>query len=326
MGTIPSSFNCMTSLRVLELSKNKLEGKIFSENFKLLNLRDLKLDGNNFSERIPDLLSKSPLLALDVSNNTLSGGIPRWMGNMSSLQRIILSNNHLEGSIPIEFCQLDFLVLVDFSVNNILGSIPSCFNPSQIIQRELKWQHSKLDWWTFELELSSVKHQHLPRRDPNGVMQVESLECIDLSHNNLSGQIPPCLKITTLGDLDFVNVTMTGPSEFLLSVPIDFSMKNGYNSYKGRIISLVSGIDLSCNKLVGEIPPQIGNLHKILGLNLSHNSLTGPIPPTFDKLRKIESVDLSYNKLSGSIPSQLVGLSFMVVFNVSFNNFSEGHH
>ncbi|XP_039017085.1 receptor-like protein 9a [Hibiscus syriacus] len=132
--------------------------------------------------------------------------------------------------------------------------------------------------------------------------KLNHLSVIDLSRRNLSGQVPPCLKFTTLGDLDYVNAKMIGYSVFSLNVSIDFSMKNGYNSYRGRIIPLVFGIDLSCSKLVGEIPPQIGNLHKILG--------------------KIESVDLSYNKLSGNIPSQLVGLSFMSTFNVSLNNLS----
>ncbi|XP_039017087.1 receptor-like protein 9a [Hibiscus syriacus] len=157
---------------------------------------------------------------------------------------------------------------------------------------------------------------------PMELCNLKHLSVIDLSHNNLSGQIPPCLKLTTLRDLDYVIVTMSGSSVFSLNVPIDFLMKNGYNSYKGRIIPLVSGIDLSCNKLVGEIPPQIGNFHKMLGLNLSHNSLTGSIPPTFANLKQIESVDLSYNKLTGNIPSQLVGLTFMSTFNVSFNNLS----
>ncbi|KAL4297522.1 hypothetical protein GQ457_12G024170 [Hibiscus cannabinus] len=74
--------------------------------------------------------------------------------------------------------------------------------------------------------------------------------------------------------------------------------------------------------LVGEIPHQIGNFHKMIMLNLSHNSLTGPIPPTFVNLKQIESLDLSYNKLSGDIPSQLVELTFLSDFNVSFNNLS----
>ncbi|KAK8602120.1 hypothetical protein V6N12_051938 [Hibiscus sabdariffa] len=349
IGSIPSSFDHMTSLRVLDLSNNKLEGKIFSGNYKLPNLRVLKLDGNNFSGRISDSLSKSPfLLTLDVSNNRLSGMIPRWMGKMSYLERIILANNHLQGTIPNEFCRLD-LVFLDLSVNNISGIIPSCFNPSRIRQVYLaknrlqgtlpntlcnsstlvtldireNFLGGNIPSWIGRLSNLSfllLSKNNFQGEIPKQLCNLNHLSMIDFSHNNLSGQIPPCLKLTTLGDVDYVNESMTGTSVFSLDEPIDFLIKNVYNSYRGRNIQLVSGIDLSCNKLVGEIPYQIGNFHKILVLNLSHNSLTGPIPPTFANLKQIESLDLSYNKLSGNIPPQLVELTFLAYFNVSFNN------
>ncbi|KAL4296053.1 hypothetical protein GQ457_12G024130 [Hibiscus cannabinus] len=352
IGSIPSSLDHMTSLRVLDLSNNKFEGKIFFRNSKFPNLRVLKLDGNNFSGRIPDLLSKTPsLIALDVSNNTLSGMIPRWMGNMSSLQRIIMSNNHFQGTIPIEFCQLDDLVLLDLSVNNISGSIPSCLNPSQITQIHLaknrlrgtlpntlcnsstlvtldisdNFLSGSIPSWIGRL--SDLSYLLLSKNNFQGEIPMELcslkyLSVINLSHNNLSGRIPPCLNLTTFGDVDYVEFYTTGLSAFSLNEPIDLPIKNVYNSYRGKIIPMVSGIDLSCNKLVGEIPHQIGNFHKILALNLSRNSLTGPIPPTFANLKQIESLDLSYNKLSGNIPTQLVELTFLSAFNVSFNNLS----
>ncbi|KAL4296192.1 hypothetical protein GQ457_12G024140 [Hibiscus cannabinus] len=352
IGSIPSSFDHMTSLRVLDLSNNKFEGKIFFRNSKLPNLRVLKLDGNNFSGKIPDLLSKTPsLVALDVSNNTLSGRIPRCMGNMSSLQKIIMSNNHLQGTIPIEFCQLDDLVLVDLSVNNISGSIPSCFNPSQITQVILAKNRltgtlpntlcNSSTLVTLDIRenflsgnipswiggLSNLSYLLLSKNNfqgeiPMDLCRLKYLSVINLSHNNLSGRIPPCLNLTTLGDADYLESVMTGLSAFSLNEAIEFLIKNVYNSYRGRIIPMVSLIDLSSNKLVGEIPHQIGNFHKILALNLSRNSLTGPIPPTFANLKQIESLDLSYNKLSGNIPTQLVELTFLSAFNVSFNNLS----
>ncbi|KAK8308090.1 hypothetical protein V6Z12_D02G032200, partial [Gossypium hirsutum] len=103
---------------------------------------------------------------------------------------------------------------------------------------------------------------------------------------------------------------------------IEFTTKSGFYSYKGDILSYMTGIDLSCNNLTGHIPPELGNLSEIHSLNLSHNKLTGVIPSSFSKLHQIESLDLSYNNLSGEIPNQLVELNSLEVFSVAFNNLS----
>ncbi|KAJ0027684.1 hypothetical protein Pint_36316 [Pistacia integerrima] len=93
-------------------------------------------------------------------------------------------------------------------------------------------------------------------------------------------------------------------------------------TYKGLTLTLIYGIDLSCNNLMGKIPPQIGNLTRIVKLNLSHNRLIGSIPKTFSTLKKIQRLDLSYNNLNGNIPPELVELNSLYVFNVAHNNLS----
>ncbi|XP_017621749.1 receptor-like protein 1 [Gossypium arboreum] len=103
---------------------------------------------------------------------------------------------------------------------------------------------------------------------------------------------------------------------------VDYTTKRASYTYKGNILEYMSGIDLSCNRLLGEIPIEIGNLSEIQSLNLSHNNLTGHIPSTFSKLKKTESLDLSHNNLIGRIPVQLTELYTLVVFNVSYNNWS----
>ncbi|XP_040951584.1 receptor-like protein 15 [Gossypium hirsutum] len=274
------------------------------------------------------------------------------MGDMSFLKRIIMSNNHLERTIPVVFCQLG-LKLLDLSVNIISGSIPSCFNPSRIRQVHLSKNRLrgtlpdvlrnsstsvKLDIsdnflsgsipsWIGLLNLSYLllSKNNFQGETPMELCKLSHLSLINLSHNNLSGRIPPCLKITTLQDVseDYVGRLMArGFSIFSFNEPIEFPIKNVSNSYKGRIIPYISGIDLSCNNLVAKIPYEFGNFYKLLVLDLSHNSLTGPIPPTFVNLIQIESLDLSYNNLSGNIPYQLVGLNFQAYFIVSFNNLS----
>ncbi|KAK4352874.1 hypothetical protein RND71_028392 [Anisodus tanguticus] len=84
----------------------------------------------------------------------------------------------------------------------------------------------------------------------------------------------------------------------------------------------MSGIDLSSNRLNGDIPVEHGNLSEMQVLNLSHNNLMGEIPRTFSNLHDIECIDLSYNNLSGRIPHQLLELHSLAVFSVAQNNLS----
>lgn len=92
--------------------------------------------------------------------------------------------------------------------------------------------------------------------------------------------------------------------------------------YHGKVLMSMSGIDLSCYQLMGEIPTQIRYLTRIRALNLSHNNLTETIMVTFPNLKQIESLDLSYNLLNRKIPPQLTELNALAVFSVAHNNLS----
>ena len=162
---------------------------------------------------------------------------------------------------------------------------------------------------------------------------------MDLSNNNFSGSIPKCFGHIRFGDFKTehnVYKPMFNPySVYLVKYlffsaeehrdevdEVEFVTKNRSSSYRGGILDFMSGLDLSCNNLTGEIPHELGTLSSILALNLSHNQLKGSIPKSFSKLSQIESLDLSYNKLSGEIPPELIGLNFLEVFNVAHNNIS----
>jgi hypothetical protein len=85
---------------------------------------------------------------------------------------------------------------------------------------------------------------------------------IDLSSNNLSGEIPD-------------NIT--------------------------RLLRLVN-LNLSMNHLTGRIPEKIGNLHMLESLDLSRNEIAGPIPESLSSLTFLNHLNLSFNNLSGEIP------------------------
>ncbi|KAJ1396850.1 Serine/threonine-protein kinase, active site [Sesbania bispinosa] len=82
-------------------------------------------------------------------------------------------------------------------------------------------------------------------------------------------------------------------------------------------------LDLSQNMLEGNIPPNIGNCHKLQYLCLSQNRLKGTIPfEVFSLFSLTNLLDLSQNSLSGSIPKELGMLKNIDELDVSENHLS----
>ncbi|TXG54002.1 hypothetical protein EZV62_019258 [Acer yangbiense] len=318
-GKIPEHLakSCI-NLEYLVLSNNSLEGQIFSAaNFNLKYLSRLQLDGNHFIGKIPECMSNSSYLeGLYLTDNRLSGRIPSWLGNMSRLVDLIMPNNHLQGPIPPEFCLLQNLQVLNLVENNISGNLPSCFNPPQIQQVQVSRNKLQGQLKDAFFNSSSLVTLDLGYNRFN-----------DLSHNNLSRQIPHCLDTTSLRDnydvaFNTTSSTAGGPSASPMrkEETIEFTTKNISYSYQGKVLTYVSGVDLSCNKLTSKIPYQIGNLTRIHTLNLSFNNLTGSIPSTFSNLEQIESLDLSHNNLNGKIPQNITDQFCLAVFSVAYNN------
>ncbi|KAM7265648.1 hypothetical protein ACFE04_003331 [Oxalis oulophora] len=355
IGMIPKQLGkgCKNLVELI-LTNNKLHGQIFPVDFNSTMLWNLQLGGNSFTS-LSDSLSRSGLGTLDISNNRLSGPIPKWMAKISSLKEIRMSNNNLEGSIPAELCQLDKLGTLDLSGNNISGTVPPCFHNDWL--DELRLSNNKLQGTLRDafynisstiviLDLSNnhltgciphsisrlkllaylfLNDNNLEGKVPTQICKLDQLCLINLSHNNLSGRIPSCLRTTSsseeLQGMPY-DENIFNSSNNVLGEDIHFTTKRMSYDFHGRVLYFMSGIDLSGNKFVGEIPLEFGNLSSVLVLNLSRNCLTGKIPPTLADLKQIESLDLSDNFLSGEIPPRLVELYSLSVFTVANNNLS----
>ncbi|KAK8339707.1 hypothetical protein V6Z12_A08G052600 [Gossypium hirsutum] len=297
-GLIPMELCYLDSLEILDLSKNHFFGPIPSC-FHAQSIKHLHLSRNRLSGTLRNaFFNTSSLVTLDLRENQLTSEIPYKIGTLSALSVLLLKANYFVGEIPIDICKLYSLSIIDLSQNKLSGPIHSCLS------------HLTLE--------------------PNGEksLTLDSTEVLDLIGIVGFGEILREANYFGITEFELFNFRVEEPFNLHASIheqleeKVDYTTKRNSYTYKRNNLVLMSGIDLSCNRLTGEIPTEIGNLSEIRSLNLSHNNLTRHIPSTFSKLKQIESLDLSHNNLIGRIPIQLVELYNLAVFNVSYNNLS----
>ena len=78
-------------------------------------------------------------------------------------------------------------------------------------------------------------------------------------------------------------------------------------------------LNLSKNRLTGEIPTELGNLTRLQSLDLHDNELTGDIPSELGDLTRLQYLLLYDNKLTGEIPSELGNLTRLTYLYLDSN-------
>lgn len=192
----------------------------------------------------------------------MTGPIPKELGNISTLQRLVVEINQLSGPLPPDLGNLSQLLALHLTSNNFTGELPQTFANLTTLQ-ELYIQASGLQGPI-----------------PSGIALLEKL--LDLRISDLEGPESPvpqlnCTNITTL-ILRSCNLTGELP---------------GYLAEMTKLKIL----DLSFNKLSGEIPSSFSNLADVDYIYLTGNQLTGTVPGWIRG--DAENVDLSYNNFTG---------------------------
>jgi serine/threonine protein kinase len=173
-GKIPSEISKLSKLQYLSLHSNEFTGNIPPEIGNLSLLYKLNLSRNHFSGEIPKSIGRlSKLNVVDLSDNNFNGSIPKEISNCNQLQSLNLSHNNLSGTIPYELGNLFYLQsMLDLSSNNLLGEIP------QNLQK------------LASLEILNVSHNNLSGTIPQSFSSMFSLQSVDFSYNHFSGLIP----------------------------------------------------------------------------------------------------------------------------------------
>ena len=270
----------------------------------------LDLSENRLSGPVPPELGNLPDLGyLDLSGNQLSGEIPEELGKLAGLARLDLSENRLTGEIPAWLGGLSGLSYLNLGDNQLSGHIPPELGQLSGLNGPIPRQLGRFTGLGY-LDLS--KNQ-LSGPIPPELGRFTGLGYLDLSVNQLSGTIPP-----ELGDLSTLREVHLNENQLSGEIPAELGKLANLerlvlwgNQLNGEIpawlgvLSRLSFVSLGGNQLSGTIPPELGDLPNLEELYLYENRLSGPIPPELGNLASLDSLHLGGNQISGCIPAAL---------------------
>nr|TKS07361.1 hypothetical protein D5086_0000113550 [Populus alba] len=296
-----SFFSGTLDLNLLLKFRNLVSLQLSYSNLSLLNsnnatipqpkLKLLTLSGCNLGEFPSFLRDQNHLEILELADDKLEGHIPKWFMNMSTitLEFLCLTGNLLTGfeqsfDVVLPWKNLRSLQLYS---NKLQGSLP--IPPPTIF--EYKVWNNKL---TGEI--------------PKVICDLTSLAFLELSNNNLSGKLPPCLgyKSRTASVLNLRNNSFSG------DIPDTFT--------SGCSLSVV---DFSQNKLEGKIPKSLANCTELEILNLEQNNINDVFPSWLGALPHLRVLILRSNGLHGVIGKPKTNVEFprLQIVDLSNNSF-----
>ncbi|KAL7586724.1 hypothetical protein Lser_V15G36720 [Lactuca serriola] len=329
-GALPTWLQQMPIIRFLDLSHNNLSGSLrnlpngFTDEYG----GSLYVQNNLFKGLIPrSLCKRTSLEILDLSRNRLTGKIPNCLENLKNLNMMLFSSNRLSGVIPRSLGHVSpSLSWLNLNENSFTGEIPQDLGKLRAL-RVLDFGDNKFSGnipkWIGEnvttLMVLRLHNNNFTGRIPQSLCRNSNLQILDVAYNGLTGSIPRCFGelngMIEKREQDIRNGSSSS-GETVIQV------MRGVDLEYTKTLGLVFNMDLSSNKLMGEIPKELTSLSLLVGLNLSHNHLIGVIPDRIGNMKLLFSLDFSGNELSGMIPQTLAALNFLSHLNLSHNNLS----
>ncbi|XP_039821923.1 probable LRR receptor-like serine/threonine-protein kinase At1g56140 isoform X2 [Panicum virgatum] len=219
------------------LGTNNLNGSLPSELGNLVKLEELYIDSAGLSGPIPSSFSKlTSMKRLVASDNEFTGRLPDYIGRWSNLQDLRFQGNSFQGPLPTTLSNL--VNLTEIRIGDILsGSSSLAFISNMTSLNTLILRNCRVSD-----SLASVNFSRFAR-----------LNLLDLSFNNITGQVPQALL-----NLNSLNFLFLGNNSLSGSLPsskgpnlkyLDFS----YNQLSGSFPSWASQnmqLDLVANNFV----------------------------------------------------------------------------
>ncbi|XP_017250272.1 probable leucine-rich repeat receptor-like serine/threonine-protein kinase At3g14840 isoform X1 [Daucus carota subsp. sativus] len=285
-GILPPSLAKLPFIKQIDFTRNYLGGTIPRE-WTSTKLEHMAVTVNNLSGPIPDYLGNiSTLRNLSLDSNMFTGSVPPELGKLVNLQTLHIDANYLTGQLPLELNHLIHLTDIRLGSNNFTGKLPDFQSWKQL---------SKLD----------IQASGFEGPIPSSISILKNLT--ELLISNLNGgatEFPQLENMTQLNNLMLRSCNISG------EIP----------KYLSKLTNL-NKLDLSFNKLKGEIPSNFSALTGLQQMFLTNNSLTGHIPEWMKKISSNGHIDLSYNEFSNDSGTCWNSLTFNLFrsFGRNFN-------
>ncbi|KAK8308323.1 hypothetical protein V6Z12_D02G049900 [Gossypium hirsutum] len=330
-GVIPK-FSKATQLQFLEVSENRLEGKLPRSLAKCTQLMVLDVGSNMINDTFPFWLEKLPALqVLILRENRFYGQIKHFKHKsvFPTLDVLDIASNQFSGELSIDFLQPTRLRSLKIGGNKLEGklsrSLANC-TALEVLDLGNNMVHDTFPFWLEKLPSLKVLVLRA-NRFYGTISKIDTkrgfpkLRILDIASNNFSGDLSieflQSLKaMAKMTNDEKAKLDYIGETYYQDSVTID---NKGIEMFYQKVLTILTCLDLSNNSFHGRIPEEIQMLRSLRVMNLSNNGFSGEIPFAFENLKDIESLDLSRNKLSGKILAQLTSLTFLAALNLSYN-------
>ncbi|KAK7278736.1 hypothetical protein RJT34_23772 [Clitoria ternatea] len=268
---------------------------------------------------------------IQAKNLSLIGPLPRNFNQLTMLENLGLQYNHFNGPLP-SFKGLSKLKFAFLNFNDF-DSIPEDFfeglESLEVLALDYNtnlnattggWQFPPSLQGSLMLRNLSCMSCNLVGSVPGFLGKLVSLSALQLSGNNLSGEVPatftglPGLQVLWLNNQQ--GGGLTGTVDWVASMVSLTSLWLHGNGFKGTIpmkigdLVYLRDLDLNGNQLLGLVPDALGKM-QLDRLDLNNNHFMGPVPKFV-----ADKVSFEYNNFCESKPG--VPCSFEVTMLLEF--------
>ena len=305
-GAVPPELGQLTELETLDLGQNELTGSIPAELGNLTDLRRFVVGSNSMSGDIPEALTGwKNIEAFVIDRNDFTGCVPPELratgNNLGNLEYCAETTPAIPSPTPTptptgtsRFNCTNGTVVADHNAN--AGLVSDC--ETLLGLKDALRGDIELDW-SVDTSIASWEGISVGG-NPRRVTRVV------LGYRRMTGGVPA--ELAELDALEIINLT-------------DNNLTGSIPSELGNLSNLRE-VDLGVNKLQGHIPIEFGQLTNLEILDLGQNDLTGPIPAELGNLTKMRRFVVGANHMSGEIPRELISWTELELIAIDRNDFT----